>query len=55
MAHFIDLEDTQGDIIDREYYCSNSCAETSPNYKGWNGCHELDTPEVCQNCEGEVI
>ena len=51
MAHFVDIDDANGDVIDREYYCTDTCAKTSSSYGGWNGAQELDTPEICNFCE----
>lgn len=50
MANINIIEDSAGDLIDLEYFCSDSCAKVSDNYNGWYGCQELYTPEVCQTC-----
>lgn len=51
MTHLITIENTQGDIVDAIYYCSDGCARTHPNWAGWNGCHEIhDSPQWCGNC-----
>ena len=41
----------RGDLIDLEYFCSDNCAKTSDNYKGWYGCVEIekDNQEICAN------
>jgi hypothetical protein len=54
MANINLIEDSSGDLIDLEYFCSDFCATLSPNYKGWYGCHELETPENCQSCGTEL-
>lgn len=51
MANINIIEDTKGELIDLEYFCSDRCAKGSPNYNGWYGCVEIYTPEYCQNCE----
>jgi len=45
------IENEKGDIIDLEYFCSDNCAKTSDNYKGWYGCVEIekDNQEICAN------
>ncbi len=54
MANVNLIEDANGDLIDLEYFCSDSCAKFSDNYNGWYGCHELYRPEVCQTCGTEL-
>ena len=54
MAHITHIEDKAGDVVECEYYCSDSCARQSQRYKGWNGCHELHTVEFCQACNVEL-
>lgn len=62
MASLVFIEDTNGDTIEANIYCSNACASTDKLYAGFNGCHELEYNEVCRNCneiilgtQGEVI
>jgi hypothetical protein len=50
MANINTLE-LHGELIGLEYFCSDTCAKYSENYRGWYGCVELYTPEVCQTCE----
>lgn len=50
-SHFVDIEDKDGQVVDRVYYCSDACAQFNPNYAGWNGCHEIETDEVCGECD----
>jgi hypothetical protein len=58
MSHIHDVDDLEtGDIIDRHWFCSDSCHQfwcraAGVNYGGWNGCHELvsDTPVPCYHC-----
>jgi len=62
MSHIHDIDDLEtGDIIDRHWFCSDTChrswcREAGANYGGWNGCHELvsDTPVPCHQC-GEAL
>jgi len=51
MANINQIEDEKGDIIDIEYFCSDYCAKTSENYKGWYGCVEVEehNKEKCFN------
>ncbi len=51
MANINMIEDEQGQIIDLEYFCSDYCAKTSDNYKGWYGCVEVeeDNKQKCFN------
>ena len=52
--HFI--EDKNGDTIDANFYCSSYCHELKEedNYKGWNGCHEIDHDTPCNNCNKTI-
>lgn len=51
MCHLGYIVDSEGDLVDLNYYCSDSCnAEHNVNYAGWNGCHENHSSEVCANC-----
>ncbi len=55
MAHLQYIEDADGDLIDLEYFCSDSCARNgATNYQGWSGIHELEFTEWCKSC-GVVI
>lgn len=54
MANVNLIEDSSGDLIELEYFCSDSCAKFSDNYAGWYGCVEIYTAEVCQTCETEL-
>jgi len=54
MAHITYIEDETGDVVDAEYYCSDSCAQESDYYSGWNGCNELHTIEFCQSCNEQL-
>ena len=51
MANINLKEDKDGDLLEIEYFCSDYCADQSPNYSGWYGCIEIYTPEICQTCE----
>ena len=50
MAHVTLIEDNTGDLVDLEYYCSDSCARTSEHYDGWYGAVELHNQEWCEFC-----
>lgn len=50
MAHFVIIEDTQGDLEDLLTYCSDFCAKTSAHYAGWFGCMEASFDTDCPNC-----
>jgi hypothetical protein len=54
MANVNLIEDSRGDLIDLEYFCSDGCAKFSDNYRGWYGCVELYTAEVCQTCATQL-
>jgi hypothetical protein len=49
MAHIHDIKDKQGNVVDRKYYCSDSCNtyDNQDNYKGWNGCNEICLTQYC--------
>lgn len=58
-AHLCLIEDTTGDVVDAIVLCSNSCheaycSENSLIYGGWNGCHELQGPQWCENCKDSL-
>jgi hypothetical protein len=55
MAHLHFIEDQHGDIVDNIVFCSDYChRDHIPNYKGWNGCHEISVSEPCANC-GDTV
>lgn len=55
MVHIERIEDESGDLVDLNYYCSDSCnKKKNKNYGGWDGCHEIHHPEVCNNCGEEL-
>lgn len=54
MAHFVVIEDTQGELVDLEVYCSDNCAQTSPAYAGWHGCMEVEFNTQCVGCKNTV-
>jgi hypothetical protein len=49
------IEDSKGDIIDAEYFCSDFCHQDAAgdSYQGWYGCVEISTTQTCENpgCE----
>jgi hypothetical protein len=63
-AHYHELEDGQGDLVELVTFCSDGCHRswcvdrmvdgTDIHYGGWNGCHELEFQEPCAQC-GRVI
>lgn len=55
MAHYFEIEDDKGDLVDLRVFCSDGCHRdycglTLQAYKGWNGCHEIDTDTACHFC-----
>lgn len=55
MTHAHYTEDAEGQIVGATYFCSDYChqdfcATMKVEYGGWNGCHEMDAPEWCENC-----
>jgi len=51
MAHMHMIEDDSGDVVDGEYFCSDYCHQEAvgDQYRGWNGCVELDYTQTCEN------
>ena len=49
MAHLHEIEDKEGDVIDRKVYCSDRCNiwDNPDNYSGWNGCIEISFTQYC--------
>lgn len=56
MAHIHIIKDEQGNAIDCNYFCSDSCnrIHSKETYQGWYGCVELEFNDVCINC-GNLI
>jgi hypothetical protein len=59
MAHYHEIIDRRGDIIDLVVFCSDYCHEQwcidhEVEYQGWNGCHEHPYDDRCYNCEAEI-
>lgn len=55
MVHQILIFDDENvDVVDVEYFCSNTCARESEDYAGWSGCHELHHQEKCKSCGKEL-
>ena len=50
MANIVPQTDKVGDVVDYNYYCSDTCAKSDPNYAGWFGCVENYTTPFCQKC-----
>lgn len=55
MAHFVLIEDTRGELIDVEVYCSDFCAQHSTFYAGWYGAQEVEFDAKCQLCKSEIL
>lgn len=58
-GHLYLHENESGDVVDATVFCSDWCArswcaETGHEYRGWNGCHEMDGPQWCASC-GEKL
>ena len=58
MTHRVEIyeKDSRGeylDVIGANYYCSDICAKSDPDYDGWNGSIEAYSPVQCP-C-GELI
>ena len=56
MTHIHIIEDKQGDVIDYNYFCSDSCnqdfcEENKLKYDGWYGGVEHDANLLCEYCE----
>jgi hypothetical protein len=47
MANAVLIEDTKGDLVEAEYFCSDFHAKSHSSYAGWYGCVELDFGQVC--------
>jgi hypothetical protein len=59
MAHYYEVEDDKGDLIDLVVFCSDFChqsycRENGKEYGGWNGCHELEFTTPCESCGEQV-
>lgn len=54
MANLVFIEDTYGELLDVEVYCSDYCAQTSADYAGWHGCNEISFSQPCEHC-GELV
>ena len=59
MAHYHFIEDDKGDLVDVLTFCSDGCHQTyclryNTDYRGWNGCHELEFSTPCAYC-GEIV
>lgn len=49
------ITDTNGDTVDVNCYCSDTCAQTDPLYEGWFGCVEAAYDTACRACETAII
>lgn len=57
-AHLYLYEDSEGQLVDVEYFCSdychrNWCKNTEREYGGWHGCNEVSAPQWCAQCADE--
>ena len=50
MAHMHIIEDALGDVVDCQYFCSDTCHSRTVGtaYRGWNGCIELSYSQTCE-------
>lgn len=44
------ITDKNGDTVDCNVYCSDTCAKTDRLYKGWFGCMEVAGDTECLYC-----
>ncbi len=53
MLHVRMIEDSIGDLVDIDYYCSQYCALKAdvPQPSAWPGGMETDYDQYCGNCE----
>ena len=55
MVHIEFINDSSGDVVGVNYYCGDFChREGAEEYGGWNGCHEILSPETCKNCRVDL-
>ena len=60
MAHLRQINDSEGELVDLVYFCSDSCnRDWNPDgvadkgvepYGGWYGCQEINSDEDCAGC-----
>ena len=55
MAHFVCVDDADGELVDVRTYCSDFCAAHDDLYAGWNGAHEIEFDAVCNQCGTVVV
>lgn len=58
-VHALPVCDSDGNIVDALYFCSDFCHRQycdlhGHTYGGWNGCHEVDDPGTCHNCNNAL-
>lgn len=58
-AHLRLIEDTDGQLVDVDYFCSDYCHRRYCDlykipYEGWNGCNQVMAPQYCENCKEEI-
>jgi hypothetical protein len=56
MMHYLYIEANNGDVSDIIAVCSDHCARRYADlngieYRGWNGCHELEFAMLCEYCD----
>ncbi len=56
MLHVHMIEDSIGDLVEIDYYCSQYCATESkiPNPSAWPGGMETESDQYCARC-GDFI
>lgn len=52
MTHRVEIYEVNSggefvDVIGANYYCSDTCAKSDPNYDGWNGACDAFSPVQC--------
>lgn len=57
-GHVLIIE-KDGEMIDAYNVCSDTCHQELAQkmnvpYGGWNGCHEMNAPQYCENCKDEI-
>lgn len=48
MAHAVQVENSQGELVEVHYYCSDFQAKSDPAYAGWYGSVELGVGQKCE-------
>jgi hypothetical protein len=48
------IEDSNGDLVDIDYYCSTVCGRDVPEAAPWPGYEAIDHPANCSECGDPV-